>query len=485
MKKISLFFSFVTFISSILFADYHITRGSDIGEIYFIGPTATTEEGLYHSTNFGENAVCVDSLLHTNWDLMSITADLTPGVIYGCSMPENLYISYNYGQHGSWIFRTAEGSYKIDSGRNEGEIFKGVSMRSNNYGLNFITNLCQGLFGFPLIMEIDNQDSIAYAVVNQWGIPDTLWLLVSYNNYENLEIQNVFNINEDPFFDISRGTENGELYNFAGSPKSIFYSNDYGLNWQYINEFNYGLDYTDLVGGRQEGEVYLLATYISGLSIDKHIYIFHSTDYGHTFEVFHPFSHGEEPLVANFSTSQTDSIAPVTVQFCNYSVGDIQTYEWDFNNDNIIDSYEEEPEYTYQDTGYYSIKLTIYNVDESDEFLRENYIYVTGGSSSNEQVIILPKIEMHNYPNPFNPTTTISYDLPINIENAIIEIFNIKGEKVRSILTFPSGSCLMGTSSVVWDGKDKYHNQVSSGVYLYRIKTDDYVSKTNRMLLLK
>lgn len=48
--------------TTIAFADYRITRGPDVGEIYFIGPTATGE-GIYHSINFGETAVCMDSTL--------------------------------------------------------------------------------------------------------------------------------------------------------------------------------------------------------------------------------------------------------------------------------------------------------------------------------------------------------------------------------------------------------------------------------------
>ena len=82
----------------------------------------------------------------------------------------------------------------------------------------------------------------------QYGIPDTLWLLITYDNFENLEIQNVYNRYEFPIIDLSRGTESGELYFVTSSPQTIYYSNDYGLSWQYINEFNPGLDYTDLVG---------------------------------------------------------------------------------------------------------------------------------------------------------------------------------------------------------------------------------------------
>lgn len=96
------------------------------------------------------------------------------------------------------------------------------------------------------------------------------------------------------------------------------------------------------------------------------------------------------------------------------------------------------------------------------------------------------KCKLSNYPNPFklsganrSPGTTISYYLPVNIANPVIEIFNIKGERIRkySIFNFHS--------TIVWDGTDNYRKLVSSGVYLYRMKSDDFVSKTKKMTLIK
>ncbi len=92
------------------------------------------------------------------------------------------------------------------------------------------------------------------------------------------------------------------------------------------------------------------------------------------------------------------------------------------------------------------------------------------------------KCKLTNYPNPFNPVTTISYDLPFNIINPVIEIFNIKGERIRE---FKIENVKCKINSVVWDGTDNYRNKVSSGVYLYRLKSDDLVSKTKKMILLK
>ncbi|MCK4655289.1 MAG: S8 family serine peptidase, partial [Candidatus Cloacimonetes bacterium] len=69
--------------------------------------------------------------------------------------------------------------------------------------------------------------------------------------------------------------------------------------------------------------------------------------------------------------------------------------------------------------------------------------------SSNDERIYRVSLTLRNYPNPFNPITTISYDLPVNIANPVIEIFNIKGQKIRQFSIFNI------QSSIVWDGTDE------------------------------
>jgi len=469
-KKAFLFFGIVL-ISSFMLADYRITRGPNIGEIYFIGPTVTQPSAIYHSTDFGETATCMDSTLNTNINFFSITADFTPGVLYGQTITEALYISYNYGQESSWQFRNTA-HWDINSGRNEGEVYDSLVKHSIDYGINFISHSMNGFFGSRLTTEIDNQDECGYTLVSQYGIPDTLWLLITYDNFENLEIQNVYNRDEFPTIDLSRGTESGELYFVSSSPQTIFHSTDYGSSWQYINEFNPGLDYTDLVGGRQIGEVYVLVTYVALMHTIDHIYIFHSTDYGRTFTVYHPFSKGEEPLVANFSASLTEGEAPLSIQFSNYSVGEVISYEWDFDNNGIVDSNELEPEYTYQDTGFYSVKLIIHDQDGTDEFLREDFIHVTNGNKANNYELQIMNCKLMNYPNPFNPATTISYNLPHDVEDAIIEIYNIRGQLADKIEVSSE------LSSVSWHAE-----RFSSGIYLYKFNIAS--SPVKKMILIK
>lgn len=85
-----------------------------------------------------------------------------------------------------------------------------------------------------------------------------------------------------------------------------------------------------------------------------------------------------------------------------------------------------------------------------------------------------------NYPNPFNPETTISFDLAEQ-SPVTIEVFNIKGQKVSTLVRDNFAS---GHHSVVWNGTDSNGKPVSSGVFFYKMSTPNHVS-TRKMLLLK
>ncbi|MCB5234619.1 MAG: C25 family cysteine peptidase [Candidatus Cloacimonetes bacterium] len=85
-----------------------------------------------------------------------------------------------------------------------------------------------------------------------------------------------------------------------------------------------------------------------------------------------------------------------------------------------------------------------------------------------------------NYPNPFNPQTTLTYTMakPGEVE---IDVYNLKGQHVKKLVNRRVDA---GTHSVVWDGRDNGGRSVSSGVYLYRMKTDKG-NESKKMLLMK
>jgi len=85
-----------------------------------------------------------------------------------------------------------------------------------------------------------------------------------------------------------------------------------------------------------------------------------------------------------------------------------------------------------------------------------------------------------NYPNPFNPSTTIAFDMARE-GHVTIEIYNSKGQRVKEVV---SGSFNAGSHRVVWNGQDESGRAVSSGVYFYRMITSEY-SSMRKMLLIK
>ena len=474
MKKLIILLILIAITSSMMFADSGITRGPDVGEIYFLGPTATGE-GLYRSTDFGETATCMDSTLYTNIDFGRITADLTPGVIYAYSMPENLWVSYNYGQEGSWIFRS-DTTYYIQSGRTEGYIYKGFAQHSEDYGDTFITHECQGNFGNTKDVEIDNENYVGYKLTYESNNNDSLWLLISYDNFENFEIQQDFNWYGVNNYNLTRGFENGELYLMrrlgygdGSTATELWYSDDYGENWVFKNH----LLSSSIVGGRQQGELFVRASYTQLMGLIKHVYIYHSLDYGETFTVYHPFAYGQEPYYANFEAEPTTGTTPFTTQFTDLSSGeDIYVWEWDFDLDGTIDSYEQNPEFTYQDTGYYNVKLTIQRYAGEDAIVKTYYIHVIDGNGAINNNIEIENYNMRNYPNPLNPITTISYNLPENQKASTIEIFNLKGQLVDEI------EINNQQTEAVWNA-----NGYASGIYLYKLNIEN--SPIKKMILLK
>ena len=94
----------------------------------------------------------------------------------------------------------------------------------------------------------------------------------------------------------------------------------------------------------------------------------------------------------------------------------------------------------------------------------------------------VPKqFELHqNYPNPFNPTTVIRYGIPKESSVKVI-VYNILGQQIAKLA---EDEYATGLHHITWDGKSAYGKSVSTGVYFYRIKTNDFV-ETKKMVLLK
>ncbi len=98
------------------------------------------------------------------------------------------------------------------------------------------------------------------------------------------------------------------------------------------------------------------------------------------------------------------------------------------------------------------------------------------------QLAQLPQ-EFHleqNFPNPFNPETTIEYSVR-QAGSVHLAIYNLKGQLVRSLV---KEEIPAGTHRITWDGRDSRGNQAASGVYIYRL-TSDSQNLSRRMLLIR
>ena len=100
-------------------------------------------------------------------------------------------------------------------------------------------------------------------------------------------------------------------------------------------------------------------------------------------------------------------------------------------------------------------------------------------SIEDEPELSMPNRKLTNYPNPFNPTTTISFSLTTNLhENVRIEIYNVKGQLVETLSNLPITNS--PNQQIVWNA-----NKFASGVYFYKLVVDGIAVDTKRMILLK
>ena len=116
------------------------------------------------------------------------------------------------------------------------------------------------------------------------------------------------------------------------------------------------------------------------------------------------------------------------------------------------------------------------------------YEYYSTGITSDQLPVL--NAQFSNYPNPFNPSTTIVFSLTAkDVKNAKIEIYNLKGQKVEQ---FTPSLChpefIEGRGEiryrVIWNGTDQANHPVASGIYFAKVKAGNQIL-TRKMLLMK
>ncbi|MCK4695451.1 MAG: T9SS type A sorting domain-containing protein, partial [Candidatus Cloacimonetes bacterium] len=131
--------------------------------------------------------------------------------------------------------------------------------------------------------------------------------------------------------------------------------------------------------------------------------------------------------------------------------------------------------------GDYLCNLLIASNDEIQSVITVPVnLHLESANSDDEEIPLVTKLK-GNFPNPFNPSTTISFSTAESTELTEMVIYNLKGQKVKTLVNEKLDA---GTHQVVWNGKDNSGKNVSSGVYFYRLKSGKYTS-TKKMILMK
>ncbi len=135
-----------------------------------------------------------------------------------------------------------------------------------------------------------------------------------------------------------------------------------------------------------------------------------------------------------------------------------------------------------KDHKFYSESLAIGH-NNNICFFNDNvfYVYNQNSLSVTEEIIqTQDQLKISIYPNPFNPTTNIAFNLHEN-SSVSIKIYNIKGQLVKN---YGTQTFSKGAHTIIWDGKDESNHSQSSGIYFVKIQTSDYTA-TQKMMMIK
>lgn len=148
--------------------------------------------------------------------------------------------------------------------------------------------------------------------------------------------------------------------------------------------------------------------------------------------------------------------------------GESHTIEVTFNSEGL-------------ELGIYNCSLFISDGDSRD-YKRIPVTLAVISTESEDDIVTSGNVHLGNYPNPFNPITTISFSVEQDVDLAALEIYNMRGQIIRSFEIDTSSS--QPVYQVVWNGTDDQGREVTSGIYFSKIKTGRFTS-TKKMILMK
>lgn len=378
----------------------------------------------------------------------------TVGKVYGIN-GNNGSIEWEFTANGSSVWALVQ----LDDLNNDGIAEIGAGDFSGSfYALdptngNSIYNGSIG--GNPIILNFEALDDVNGDGFKDYGVASSSTNAIVYNGQTGESIW--LNSLEDKVWNIDRIEDvSGDGINdlVAGT----LFSNNYccfidGTNGDELNSQNFGepIDAIaaiadinndgsmEMVVGGREGKLYC---YSGGLNSSN--------------------------LSADFLADVTTGFAPLEVNFTDMSSGEPDAWEWDFDNDGTIDSYEQHPSFIYTEPGLYSIKLKVMNGAIFNTIIKNDYINVELESGlygiANEK-------ELTVYPNPFIYQTHIKFS-PQSEVNVQLNIYDVTGVSVKMLY---KGIASNGESlNINWDGKNQAGQYLRNGIYFLELKTTDY-----------
>ncbi len=139
------------------------------------------------------------------------------------------------------------------------------------------------------------------------------------------------------------------------------------------------------------------------------------------------------------------------------------------------------PLFTQGFIGVYTFYLDFMGYDTTNLIVDDIYVISTSSAIEDPTPTVSQDFQLHqNFPNPFNPSTVIAFDIPRSSQ-VTIEVFDNLGQKVRQLVNRFYNA---GHFQVTWDGKDDSGNDVPAGIYYYRMTAGKY-QQTRKMLLVR
>jgi hypothetical protein len=330
-------------------------------------------------------------------------------------------------------------------------------------------------------------------------------VLYNYHFYKDLWISYDYGVNwviqDDTgwFNKYASGRIPGEVFKLSQPYEGIqklFYSTDYGANYILKNDSCWG---SKIDVGLNEGEVFILKSpTIPVLNLE----LMRSFDYGVSIDTIHIdttisglYLAGHFPYIIR--GAYPGELYLVTWHLpSNYKI----YFSTDYGNNFTLRYISDYIDFFYYSvhftagrtpgsfyvirampdtTNYYSWMLYIdYSVDTAKTFITYEHSLdstIVGINEKHFQTDLKTKC----YPNPFNSKTNIVFELNKNT-NTQINIYNLNGQLVRQLL---NNNLPAGQHNISWDGTNEIGHQLKSGIYFYRLKTDDGVFRKKMVLV--